>query len=132
MLNRVLLLILSSLLLSGCFAESMTLVLSSIGASQGRVLQSTISPAVSFGVKNVTGKFPIEHIIVREKQRIAKKATSFEEKIIDSTKRKINASKDKMTPIKNKVTKLNNNLVKVKTFAIDNFKHRPRFSYKVR
>ncbi len=63
----------SGLLLSGCFAESMTLVQSGLGAYQGRALQSAISPAVSLGVKQHTGKYPLEHIILREKQRLEKK-----------------------------------------------------------
>ena len=136
MIRKVLFLIFSSFFLAGCFAESLTLVQSGVGASQGRVLQSAISPAVSLGIKKTTGKFPIEHIIKKEQQRIAKKALNFEDKIIQSTKRTIAISKEKIVPIKNnvenQVTKLNDNLFKIKTFAVKNFKHKPRFSYKVR
>ena len=106
------------------------------GATQGRLIQSSFSSAASYGIKKTTGKFPIEHIINREKQRIAKKASEFEIKIIEGTKKQIKTSKEKILPVKNsiekKVTKLNNNLFKFKTFAVENFKHRPRFSYKVR
>ena len=83
-----------------------------------------------------TGKFPIEHIITREKQRIAKKTSELETKIIKGANKQIKISKEKVMPVKNIVekliTKLNNNLFKVKTFAVENFKHRPRFSYKTR
>ena len=51
MVKKIIFLILSGFFLAGCFAESMTLVQSGVGASQGRILQSTITPAVSFGVK---------------------------------------------------------------------------------
>ena len=136
MIRKVLFLIFSSFFLAGCFAESLTLVQSGVGASQGRVIQSAISPAVSLGIKKTTGRFPIEHIIKKKQKRIAKKALSFEDKIIQSTKRTIAISKEKIAPIKNnvenQVTKLNDNLFKIKTFAVKNFKHKPRFSYKVR
>ena len=136
MIRKVLFLIFSSFFLAGCFAESLTLVQSGVGASQGKVIQSTISPAVSFGIKKTTGRFPIEHIIKKEQKRIAKKALNFEDKIIQSTKKTIAISKEKIVPIKNnvenQVTKLNDNLFKIKTFAVKNFKHKPRFSYKVR
>ena len=73
MAKRIVFLLLSSMLLIGCFAESMTLVSTGAGASQGRLIQSSLSSAASYGIKKTTGKFPIEHIITREKQRIAKK-----------------------------------------------------------
>ena len=136
MIRKVLFLIFSSFFLAGCFAESLTLVQSGVGVSQGRVIQSAISPAVSLGIKKTTGRFPIEHIIKKEQERIAKKALNFEDKIIQSTKKTIAISKEKIVPIKNnvenQVTKLNDNLFKIKTFAVKNFKHKPRFSYKVR
>mgnify|MGYP001266495550 CR=1 FL=1 len=136
MIRKILFLILSSFFLAGCFAESMTLVQSGIGASQGRVIQSTISPVVSLSIKQTTGKFPIEHMVKREQQRIAKKASDIENAIIQNTKKKIEISKEKILPLKNnienQVTKLSDNWFKAKTFAAKNFKHKPRFSYKVR
>ena len=136
MTRRFLFLILTSFFLTGCFAESMTLVQSGVGASQGRIIQSTVSPVVSLSIKQTTGKFPIEHVILRERDRMAKKASDFENKIIKGTKRTVQISKEKVTPIKNSIqkqtTKVNENLLKIKTFAVDNFKHKPRFSYKVR
>ena len=124
------------MLLIGCFAESMTLVSTGAGASQGRLVQSSLSSAASYGIKKTTGKFPIEHIITREKQRIAKKTSELETKIIKGANKQIKISKEKIMPVKNivekQITKLNNNLFKVKTFAVENFKHRPRFSYKTR
>ena len=136
MAKRIVFLLLSSMLLIGCFAESMTLVSTGAGASQGRLVQSSLSSAASYGIKKTTGKFPIEHIITREKQRIAKKTSELETKIIKGANKQIKISKEKVMPVKNivekQITKLNNNLFKFKTFAVENFKHRPRFSYKVR
>ena len=74
MTRKVFYIILPSFFLFGCFAESMTLVQSGVNVSQGRIIQSTVTPALSLGVKQTTGKYPVEHIIIREKQRMAKKA----------------------------------------------------------
>ena len=137
MVKKIIFLILSGFFLAGCFAESMTLVQSGVGASQGRILQSTITPAVSFGVKKTTGKFPIEHIISKEKKRISKKTSDLEDKIIGSAKKKIEISKEKILPIKNnikkQVTKLRwvlhikeiKNVTEEEAFAAN----KPRYSY---
>jgi hypothetical protein len=128
MFRNITILVLSSIFLSGCFASSLTLVGTGASASQGRVVQSSISSAFNYGVKQTTGKYPIEHIIIREKQRLAKKVNNLEKKIV--------ISKQKIEPLKNTINnqliKINGNLVKAKTFAENNFKHKPRFSYKVR
>ena len=128
MYKNITILVLSSIFLSGCFASSLTLVGTGASASQGRVVQSSISSAFNYGVKQTTGKYPIEHIIIREKQRLAKKVNNLEKKIV--------ISKQKIEPLKNTINnqliKINGNLVKAKTFAENNFKHKPRFSYKVR
>ena len=47
--------------LSGC-AESVALLGTSVGgASNGKIIQSTLNSAISYGVKKQTGKTPIEH-----------------------------------------------------------------------
>ena len=136
MFYKKLYLVISGLLLSGCFAESMTLVQSGLGAYQGRALQSAISPAVSLGVKQHTGKYPLEHIILREKQRLEKKTTEIEKKIILKSKSKILKTKEKIEPFKrnidNKLAKINGNFLRAKNFAAENFQHKPRFSFKTK
>ena len=47
-------------LLNGC-AESVALL--GTGASNGKVVQSSLKSAISYGVKKQTGKTPIEHAI---------------------------------------------------------------------
>ena len=76
------------MLLTGCFAESMTLVSTGAGASQGRIVQSSLSSAVSYGVKKTTGKFPIEHVIVRERKKIAKKPQTLKRKLLRAQRKK--------------------------------------------
>tara|TARA_B100000700_G_C14563646_1_gene632277 strand:+ start:74 stop:484 length:411 start_codon:yes stop_codon:yes gene_type:complete len=136
MIKNIVFLIFSSVFLSGCFAESMTLVSTGAGASQGRLVQSSLSSAVSYGIKKTTGKFPIEHVIIKKTKKIAKKTSEMERKLIQKTKTKITSSGEKVRPLKNnienQVIKLNNNLGKFKTFAAENFQHKPRFSYKAR
>ncbi len=48
------------LLLNGC-AESLALLGS--GASNGRIVQSSVNSAISYGIKKQTGKSPLEHAI---------------------------------------------------------------------
>ena len=53
----------SLLLLNGC-AESVALLGGSVGgASSGRVLQSSLTSTLSYGVKHKTGKTPLGHVI---------------------------------------------------------------------
>ena len=72
------------LLLNGC-AESVALLGTSVGgASSGKILQSSLNSAISYGVKKQTGKSPLEHVLAyaEEKNPEKKKETcvSFVEK----------------------------------------------------
>ena len=50
-------------LLNGCF-ESMAVVGTTVGgASNGRVIQTSLNSAVSYGIKKQTGKSPLGHIM---------------------------------------------------------------------
>ena len=61
--------------LSGCYQTSLTMMgPSALGASQGKALQSSISSAVNYTIKEKTGKTTLEHILIREKNRVIKKA----------------------------------------------------------
>ncbi len=62
------------ILLNGC-AESIALL--STGASNGRVVQSSLNSAISLGVKKQTGKTPFEHAVAyaMEKNPDRKKET---------------------------------------------------------
>ncbi len=49
-------------LLNGC-AESVALLGTSVGgASNGKIVQSSLTSTISYGVKKQTGKGPIEHV----------------------------------------------------------------------
>ncbi len=67
------------ILLNGC-AESMALLGSSVGgASSGKMLQSSLNSAISYGVKQHTGKTPLGHVLAyaEEKNPEKKKETCF-------------------------------------------------------
>ena len=70
-MKKTLLLLSSIFLLNGC-AESLALL--GPGASNGRFVQSSLNSAISYGVKNQTGKSPLEHVIAyAEKQNPERK-----------------------------------------------------------
>ena len=73
-MKKILLLFLTIFLLNGC-AESLALL--GPGASNGRLVQSSLNSAISYGVKKQTGKTPLEHAIAyaEEKNPDRKKET---------------------------------------------------------
>ena len=73
-MKKILLLISTVFLLNGC-AESLALLGSS--ASNGRLAQSSLNSAISYGIKKQTGKTPLEHVIAyaEEKNPEKKKET---------------------------------------------------------
>ena len=98
-------------LLNGC-AESVALLGSSVGgASSGKMLQSSLNSAISYGIKQQTGKTPFGHVLAyaEEKNPEKKKETciSFIEK-----------TRSEFCTILNKQISLTNIAVKEKTLAI--------------
>ena len=73
-MKKIMILLSSVFLLNGC-AESLALL--GTGTSNGKILQSSINSAVSYGVKKQTGKTPLEHVIAyaEEKNPEKKKET---------------------------------------------------------
>ena len=73
-------------LLNGC-AESVALLGSSVGgASSGKMLQSSLNSAISYGIKQQTGKTPFGHVLAyaEEKNPEKKKETCIS--FIESTR----------------------------------------------
>ena len=76
----------SLLFLSGCYQASLAPMLGPAAtASQGNLAYSAASTGLSYGVKHKTGKFPIEHLFQREKQKIAKKIDLIENMVLDKS-----------------------------------------------
>ena len=73
-MKKILILFSTIFLLNGC-AESLALL--GPGASNGRIVQSSLKSAISYGVKKQTGKTPLEHAIsyVEKKNPERKKET---------------------------------------------------------
>ena len=98
-------------LLNGC-AESVALLGSSVGgASSGKMLQSSLNSAISYGIKQQTGKTPLGHVLAyaEEKNPEKKKETciSF-----------IERTRSEFCTILNKQISLTNIAVKEKTLLI--------------
>ena len=96
-------------LLSGCYQTSFVPMLGPAAtASQGNLAYSAASTGLSYGVKHKTGKFPLEHIFQREKQKIVKKIDTIETFV-----------EDKSVLVKDSIIEQKNNFqskgVKVKT-----------------
>ena len=103
-MKKVIFLLSALVLLNGC-AESVALLGSSVGgASSGRVLQSSLNSAISYGVKHKTGKGPLEHVkAFAEKKNSEKKqepCVAFLEKtnseICEIVKKRLILSKSKI------------------------------------
>ena len=82
-MKKILLLLSMIFLLNGC-AESLALL--STSSSNGRLVQSSLNSAISYGVKKQTGKTPLEHAIAyaEEKNPERKKETCIS--FIDKTR----------------------------------------------
>ena len=122
-------------LLSGCFETSLVMG-PAIGGAQGKLAQSSVSTALSYGVKYKTGKYPIQHILKQKKEKVAKTVSLMEEKVLTTTnkikhnlvkKPKIKLVKANYETVKAKIAKL-----KIRTVSKKMFIHEPRFSYSAR
>ena len=110
-MKKVLFFITALFLLNGC-AESVALLSGSVGgASSGKMLQSSVNSAISYGVKHKTGKTPLGHVLAyaEEKNPERKKETclSF-----------IEGTKSELCAIAKKQISLTNTVVKEKVFEI--------------
>ena len=106
MRNSILVPILLFFFLQGCYQASLAPMIGpAAGVSQGNLTYSAISSGVNYGVKHKTGKYPIEHVLKRERDKVVKKMSTFEDKVIK-----------KSTMMKQKIVQQKNNLkIKEKT-----------------
>ena len=125
-------------LLSGCF-ESSLVIGPAIGGAQGKLAQSSMSTALSYGIKHKTGKSPIQHILKQKKEKkekTVKTVSLMEERVLTTTneikhnfvkKPEVKLVKANYKTVKAKITKL-----KIRTISEEIFVHEPRFSYLVK
>jgi len=134
-MSRLIALLISLFLLSGCFETSLVMG-PAIGGAQGKLAHSSVSTALSYGIKQKTGKYPIQHILKQKKEKVVKTVSLIEEKTL-TTKNKIKHNlvkkpelrlvKANYKIIKAKITEL-----KIRTVSKKIFVHEPRFSYSAR
>jgi hypothetical protein len=125
-MKKILGLLISLMFLNGC-AESVALLGTSVGGvSNGKIIQSSLNSAVSYGVKQQTGKSPLEHAIAYAEEKNPEKkkepCLSFLEKTnseicaivkkqLDLTKSKI-LNKRRNKPLKDLTSSLQPNIDK--------------------
>jgi len=134
-MRKLIVLLILLFLLPGCFETSLVMG-PAIGGVQGKLAQSSVSTALSYGVKYKTGKYPIQHILKQKKEKAVKIASLMGEKVLTTTdkikhnlvkKPELRLVKANYKIIKAKITKL-----KIRTISKKIFIHEPRFSYLVR
>ena len=104
-------LLITLLLLNGC-AESVALIGTSAGgASSGKMLQSSLNTAISYGVKKQTGKSPLEHAFAYAEEKNPEKKQETCISFIERTR-------SEFCTILNKKISLTNIAVKEKTLLI--------------
>ena len=110
-MKKILFLLSTVLLLNGC-AESVALLGGSIGgASNGKIVQSSLNSAISYGVKKQTGKTPLEHALAYAEEKNPEKKQETCISFIEKTR-------SEFCTILNKQISLTNIAVKEKTLAI--------------
>ena len=71
--------LLTALLLLNSCANSVALLGTSVGgASNGKIVQSSLNSAISFGVKKQTGKTPLEHAIAYAEEKDPEKISTLD------------------------------------------------------
>ena len=128
-------LLISFFLLSGCF-ESSLIMGPVIGGAQGKLAQSSVSTALSYGIKYKTGKYPIQHILKKKKEKIIKTASLMEEKVLTKTNKikhnLVKKSGVKLVKVNYKIVKDKITKLKIRNISKKIFVHEPRFSYSAR
>ena len=110
-MKKTLISLLFLFLLNGC-AESIALF--STGASNGRIVQSSLNSAISYGLKTQTGKTPLEHAIAyAEKKNPSKKK--------DTCISSIERTRSEFCTIAKKQILLTTTALKKKTSKIKNY-----------
>ena len=109
-MKKIFFLITLTFLLNGC-AESVALF--STGASNGRIVQSSLNSAISIGVKKQTGKTPLEHAIAYAEEKNPEKKEETCISFIEKTRSEFCTIVKKQISITNtKVVEKSSDLVK--------------------
>ena len=109
-MKKVFFLLSSLFLLNGC-AETVALLGPVGGASNGKMFQSSLNSVINYGVKQQTGKSPLEHALAYAEEKNPEKKQETCISFIERTR-------SEFCTILNKQISLTNIAVKEKTLAI--------------
>ena len=109
-MKKVFFLLSSLFLLIGC-AETVALLGPVGGASNGKMLQSSLNSVINYGVKKQTGKSPLEHALAYAEEKNPEKKQETCISFVEKTR-------SEFCTILNKQISLTNITVKKKTLAI--------------
>ena len=109
-MKKVFFLLSSLFLLNGC-AETVALLGPVGGASNGKMLQSSLNSVISYGVKHQTGKSPLEHALAYAEEKNPEKKQETCISFIERTR-------SEFCTILNKQISSTNSAVKEKTLEI--------------
>ena len=110
-MKKISVLLASMFLLVGC-AESMALLGPITGASNGKILQSSLNSAVSYGVKKQTGQSPSEHALAYVKKHNPENKKEKCIEFIDATNTKTCAAvKENLSETRKKIVKIKNSIL---------------------
>ena len=109
-MKKVFFLLSSLFLLNGC-AETVALLGPVGGASNGKMLQSSLNSVINYGVKKQTGKSPLEHALAYAEEKNPEKKQETCISFIERTR-------SEFCTILNNQISLTNIVVKEKTLAI--------------
>ena len=92
-MKKLSILVFTFLFLTGCY-QSMALLGPATGAANGKVVQSSLQSAASYGIKKQTGKSPFEHVLAyieqsdlencRRENNQTKKCLNLNEKLLSA------------------------------------------------
>ena len=131
-MKKIFILLSSIFFLAGC-AESLAVLSTTTGATNGKILQSSLNTAVSYGIKKGTGKSPLEHALAYAKEKNPKKKKEPCLSFIDKTNSEICAiikKKISSTQAKIKEKKLFNTSLREFTLSLQSIiKEKSRIKY---
>ena len=122
-------------LLSGCYQTTLAPMLGPAAtASQGNLAYSAASTGLSYGVKHKTGKFPVENLLQREKQKIVKKIDLIETMVQEKSNLVKATVIDQKNKLQSKGVKAKTKVIHLKDIKIVEVKDafpasKPRYSY---
>ena len=111
-MKKIIGLLLSATLLTGCVESMALLGQATAGVGSGKVIQSAASSAVSYGIKKQTGKTPSGHALAYVKKHNPENKKEKCIEFIDATNTKTCAAvKENLSETRKKIVKIKNSIL---------------------